>query len=158
MGSPGPSTRSRRARSAAREPARTAPRGREAPRFGTSGWRGVLGDEVTDERVRAVAHGVATWVRSRRGSRRVVVGFDGRFASARLAEVVSGVLRARGLAVLQTPGPAPTPAVARAVCRHRADGAVMLTASPPKDVSLNLCDISSPVCFMAEIQASSVMM
>ena len=31
---------------------------------------------------------------------------------------------------------------------------VILTASPPNDVSLNFSDISSPVCFMAAIQLS----
>jgi len=35
---------------------------------------------------------------------------------------------------------------------------VMLTANPPRDVSLNLWLISSPVCFIAEMQASRVMM
>jgi len=34
---------------------------------------------------------------------------------------------------------------------------VLLTASPPKDVSLNFSDISRPVCFMAAIQLSKGM-
>jgi len=101
-------------------------------RFGTSGWRGVLGDEVTDERVRAVAHGIASALLAARGdarTRRVLLGFDGRFASARLAEVACAVLQERGLSVTSCPGVAPTPAVARAARGRHADGAVVLTAS-----------------------------
>ena len=32
---------------------------------------------------------------------------------------------------------------------------VILTASPPNDVSLYLCDISNPVCFIASMQLSN---
>lgn len=98
-------------------------------RFGTSGWRGTLADEVTDERVRAFVSGAARWLGRRRESPRVVVAFDGRFASERLAEVVAHELQRRGLNVALGAQVTPTPALARAVVRRRAAGGLMLTAS-----------------------------
>lgn len=98
-------------------------------RFGTSGWRGTLGDEVTDERLRAFVYGAASWLASRRAGSRVLVGFDGRFASERLASVAAQVLQARGLDAVLAAGVTPTPALARAIPRRRAVGGLMLTAS-----------------------------
>lgn len=121
--------------------ARTDPRRPERPiRFGTSGWRGTLGDEVTDERVRAFVLGAAAWLKRRGAGARVLVGFDGRFASERLADLAARTLQARGLDAVVASGVTPTPALARAVPRRRAAGGLMLTAShnPAHDHGIKL--------------------
>jgi phosphomannomutase len=102
-------------------------------RFGTSGWRGVLGEEVTVPRLAAAARGAAAWL-AEQGSPEVVVAHDTRFLSARLAEVAAAVVAERGLRPVVSRGPVPTPAAVRAVLRRRAAGALVLTAShnPPE--------------------------
>lgn len=118
-------------------PTKRAPAKRVQPRpvgarpivFGTGGWRGILGEEVTDPRLRALVHGVASWLRSRRVRRAVLVGFDGRSDSERLAGLAVEVLRARGLDVVRDSGRSSTPAVAGSVVPLRAGAALMLTAS-----------------------------
>jgi len=112
------------------------PRGPEVPplRFGTSGWRGVLGEDFTYPRLRRVLHAVARWIREGQGGRRVVVAWDTRFQSAPMAEIAEAILRARGLDPLVARGPLPTPVAAHAVTRRRAAAGLVLTAShnPPE--------------------------
>jgi phosphomannomutase len=108
----------------------TASRADATPiRFGTSGWRGILGDEITDERLKALVSGVARWLRGMRDAPRVLVGFDGRFASERLARVAASELQRSGVSVVLATRVTPTPALARSVVRRRAAGGLMLTAS-----------------------------
>ncbi len=108
--------------------------GGDAPiRFGTSGWRGILGEEITLPRLRAALHGVARWL-AREAGREVVVAHDTRFLGERMAGLAVRVLAAQGARPVLGKGALPTPVAARAVLRRRAAGAVVLTAShnPPE--------------------------
>ena len=98
-------------------------------RFGTSGWRGTLADEVTDERLRAFVAGAGRWLARRHESSRLLVAFDGRFASERLANVAAGELQRCGLSAVLAIGVTPTPALARTIVRRRPAGGLKLTAS-----------------------------
>jgi phosphomannomutase len=112
---------------------------RAAPiRFGTSGWRGVLGDEFTFERARAVVRAIAEWGRGR--GRGFVVTHDTRFLAERFAEDAAAVLAAAGLRAWRGAGPLPTPAAAHEVRRRRAAGGIVFTAShnPPEYQGLKL--------------------
>ncbi len=103
--------------------------------FGTDGWRGILAEDFTFDNVRLAARAVAHYLLSHGlAARGVVVGYDNRFMSGRFASVTARVFAGLGIPVLLTGSPAPTPAVAFAVKRHHAGGAVMLTAShnPPE--------------------------
>lgn len=98
-------------------------------RFGTSGWRGILGDELHDRRVAAAVTGVAAWLGATRAVGPVLVAHDRRFGGARWAALAAAVLRARGRVVRVAREPAPTPALARAVRREGAAAALVFTAS-----------------------------
>jgi phosphoglucomutase len=98
-------------------------------RFGTSGWRGVLGEEITFERLRVVARASGQWLAGQGRGRRVLVGYDTRFASERMAEIAVSVLRSGGLTCTLSDRPVPTPVVASEILRRRAAGALVLTAS-----------------------------
>ncbi len=102
--------------------------------FGTSGWRGVLGEAVTYPRLRALARATAGWMRERSGSRRVLIGYDTRFASLAMAEITAAVLVEEGLEACLSGGPIPTPVLTHAVHRRHVAGGLMLTAShnPPE--------------------------
>ena len=102
-------------------------------RLGTSGWRGVFGEEFTLPRLRAALRGAAAWFAAS-GRGEVIVGHDTRFLAERMAEQAALALSEAGLRVLLGRGPTPTPVLARAVRRRRAKGALVLTAShnPPE--------------------------
>lgn len=110
-----------------------------APRFGTSGWRAVLGDEFTVANVRLVCRAIAEHVRetaapASRGAPEILVGYDTRFLSERFASVAAEALADGGLRPLLCEAATPTPAVAFHVIRRGLAGAVTITAShnPPE--------------------------
>lgn len=107
-----------------------------APRFGTSGWRAVIGEEFTVANVRLVCRGIAAYVRETNPevAPEVLVGYDTRFLSERFARAAADALAGWGLRTLLSETATPTPAVAFHVIRRRLAGGVTITAShnPPE--------------------------
>lgn len=104
-------------------------------KFGTDGWRAIIGDTFIVENVRTVSEAIAAFVQGTRKSKKgVVVGYDTRFLSEKFAEECALVLAGRKLPVYLIDRPTPTPVTAYAIKAYRAAGAVMLTAShnPPE--------------------------
>jgi len=97
--------------------------------FGTNGIRGVVNKELTSEM--AIKIGSATGTFFKHG--KLIVGYDARTSSPMLTRAVISGLNATGCDVLFA-GMAPTPALQYAVRSHKADGAVIITAShnPPE--------------------------
>ncbi|MEX0801154.1 MAG: phosphoglucomutase/phosphomannomutase family protein [Dehalococcoidia bacterium] len=101
-----------------------------AIRFGTDGWRAVIGDEFTFANVRACAQATALYVkRAGLAARGLVVGYDTRFASEDFAAAVAEVLAANGVPVYLCDRPAPTPVVGYSILDREAGGSVVITAS-----------------------------
>ena len=105
-------------------------------KFGTDGWRGVIAEDFTFDKVRRVAQATADfWNQtSGRGNKLAMVGYDTRFLSEVYAKLVCEVLAANGIKALYPPVAPPTPAVSYAVRVQNLCGAVMITAShnPPQ--------------------------
>ena len=97
-------------------------------KFGTDGWRAVIGDEFTFENVRKVAYAHAK-VLEEEGKRKVVVGYDRRFLSREFAEEVCKVFGSLGFEVFLSDRECTTPMVSFAVKYMGFDGGVMITAS-----------------------------
>ena len=105
-------------------------------RFGTDGWRAVIADEFTFANVARVAQATADYWAAHPVAgtkRRVIVGYDRRFASDAFARRTAEVFAGNGFQVVLTPCPTPTPSVSYAVRDQGAVGGVMITAShnPP---------------------------
>ncbi len=99
-------------------------------RFGTDGWRAVIGDDYTFANVRLCAQSVAQYLEeSGMASRGLVVGYDTRFASERFARAVAEVVAANGIKTYLCDRFAPTPAISYAILDKEAAGAVVITAS-----------------------------
>jgi phosphomannomutase len=129
-----------------------------AIRFGTSGWRGVLGEEITFPRLRILTRAVADWLRAEERGRRVLVGWDARFASRAMAEIAAAVLQEEGLSPWLTSDCTPTPAVTHALAHGRFAAGLVLTAShnPAADHGLKLFDASGATLsdrFVRKIEA-----
>ncbi len=104
-------------------------------KFGTSGWRAVIAEEFTIVNVRRAVHGIARYVASKKSTdARVIVGRDPRFLGETLVSLAAEIFSSYGITPLVIAEPAPTPAIAYAVIREHADGAVNFTAShnPPE--------------------------
>ena len=104
-------------------------------RFGTDGWRAIIGWDFTAENVRACARGVALYLQDTgMASRGLVVGYDTRFASEDFAAEVAQVTAASGIRTLLCSDAAPTPVVSYNIIAHQAGGAAIITAShnPPQ--------------------------
>jgi len=99
-------------------------------RFGTDGWRAIIGDDYTYENVGYCAQGWADYLRSKNDTDRgVVVGYDMRFGSERFAGVVAEVLAANGIRAYLCRSAQPTPVISHAIVAHGAAGGVTITAS-----------------------------
>jgi len=99
-------------------------------KFGTDGWRGKIADDFTFDNVRRVAGAIASYVLKYEDAQRgVVVGYDTRFASPRVAQAVAEVVAAAGIPVKLANDYTPTPAVSYAVKHRGAAGGVMVTSS-----------------------------
>ena len=105
----------------------------EVIKFGTDGWRGVIADEFTFERVRWLAPIAAQVLAEVYGpttqSRLVIVGYDRRFLSEEFARATAEAVVAAGFDVLLSETFAPTPAFSWAAKEHNALGALVITAS-----------------------------
>ena len=113
-------------------------------RFGTDGWRGILGVDITVERLLPVAAAAARELayQAPEGlkSRTVVIGYDRRFLAPELAEAIAAAVRGAGLDPLLTNTAVPTPACSWAVVQRQALGALVITAShnPPEWLGLKI--------------------
>jgi len=103
-------------------------------KFGTSGWRAVVTDEFTLANIRRVVTGIARYVAAQPGSHRVLVGRDTRFLGEMFVAEAAKQLAGHGVMPVAIPAAAPTPAIAYAVRRLNASGAINFTAShnPPE--------------------------
>jgi phosphomannomutase len=99
-------------------------------KFGTDGWRGVIGDDFIFANVRRVTEALAGYIRSKgQAAPSLVVGYDARFLSPESAQVVAGVAAQFGIEAILADRITPTPAVSFAVVAHKAAGGIMITAS-----------------------------
>ncbi len=99
-------------------------------KFGTDGWRAVIGEQFTFDNVQACAQATASYVRGEGlAGRGMVVGYDTRFASEEFAAAAAEVLAANGIPVYLCDRPAPTPVIGYAILKRKAAGSVVITAS-----------------------------
>jgi len=99
-------------------------------KFGTDGWRAIIGEEFTFDNVRACAQAIAAHFSETYGKTKpVIVGYDTRFLSDEFALAVARVLAGNGFTVQLANRPAPTPALSYRVIEAGACGGVMVTSS-----------------------------
>ena len=104
-------------------------------KFGTSGWRSIIGEEFTFNNVRLVTLAIARHLKTQgRSNATMVVGYDTRFLSDRFSREAAGVLEAQGIKALRSDRDVPTPVVAYTIMRKKLSGGINFTAShnPPE--------------------------
>src|SRR2546423_5851877 len=104
-------------------------------KFGTSGWRGIIGEDFTFENVRLASQGIANYLKKakQKGSG-VVVAYDTRFLSEKFASEAARILAFNGIQAFLCTRDVPTPCVSFETVRRKGMGAINFTAShnPPE--------------------------
>jgi phosphomannomutase len=105
----------------------------DAIKFGTDGWRGVIGAEFTFDRLLMVApiaaEVLADTYTAKTGNRKIIVGFDRRFMAETFAKRMAVAVQQAGFDVILSDTYAPTPAFSWAAHSQNALGALVITAS-----------------------------
>jgi phosphoglucomutase len=105
-------------------------------KFGTSGWRAVMGEEFTFHNVRVVVQAAANYLLERYPDQPVsiVVNYDTRFLSERYAFEAAKVLSRNKIRVLLSDRDAPSQAQAYQIIKRGCQGGINFTASfnPPE--------------------------
>jgi phosphoglucomutase len=100
-------------------------------KFGTSGWRAVMGEEFTFQNVRIVVQGIANYLKKKFSEQNisVIVNYDTRFLSERFANEAAKVLSHNRIHACLTDRDAPSQAQSYQIIRRQAQAGINFTAS-----------------------------
>ena len=99
-------------------------------KFGTGGWRAIIGDDFTKENIKKVASGIYELMKlENKTDKPVMIGYDRRFLSESAAKWVAEVLSANGITVWFMSRSAPTPLVMFTVKHENLHYGIEITAS-----------------------------
>lgn len=105
-----------------------------AIKFGTDGWRAIIGEDYTFENVRICAQGVANYLKSNNYDYSgLIIGYDTRLNSEEFAKSVAEVIAGNNIPVILCDRPAPTPVVSYNLVQRECAAGIVITAShnPP---------------------------
>jgi phosphoglucomutase len=99
-------------------------------RFGTSGWRGVIGQEVTFRRVRMVTQAIINTLREEMPAPELIlVGYDTRMLSEKFADTAAQLIASNGIRVELMVRDIPSPVLGSAIIERQAAAGITFTAS-----------------------------
>ncbi len=99
-------------------------------KFGTGGWRAVIGDDFVKENICLVAQGLSNMIiEDNKTDKPIVIGYDRRFLSDNAAKWFAEVVSANGIKVIFINRSAPTPLVMHTVKKQKLHFGVEITAS-----------------------------
>jgi phosphomannomutase / phosphoglucomutase len=113
--------------------------------------RGIVGTQLTDEAVTALAMAIGIYF-SENGAKRIAIGYDARESSPRFSDILTRGLNACDIDVLLI-GRVPTPVLYHALFTQPVDGGVMITGShnPPDHNGFKIC-LGKDALFGCQIQ------
>ena len=99
-------------------------------RFGTGGWRAVIGDEFTKANLQIMAEALSDKIHNEnKTDKEIVIGYDRRFLSKEAMKWMAEVFAKRGIKVDLINKSVPTPLVMYYVKMHELEYGFMITAS-----------------------------
>ncbi len=99
-------------------------------RFGTGGWRAIIGDDFISENIRLVAAALVELAKEEnKTDKPIPIGYDRRFLSESAAKWVAEVLAENGIEVWFLNRSAPTPLIMHTVKRNKLHYGIEITAS-----------------------------
>ena len=106
----------------------------ESIKFGTDGWRAIVGKEFNEKNVKTVINAIAKYVLEKDGiKKQFIIGYDPRNKAKEFAEFAADILSKAGFKTWLSDSVIPTPVLAYSAKHLNAD-AIMFTAShnPPE--------------------------
>jgi len=106
--------------------------GKEEIKFGTDGWRAIIGKEYTYANVALLTQAVADYLNANKTKKtaiKVCLGYDARFQSLEFSEIVAEVLCGNGIKVIMSDRIVPTPVVSYYTKYEKCDLGIVITAS-----------------------------
>lgn len=99
-------------------------------KFGTGGWRAIIGEDFICENIRRVAKGISTLAQKQnKDDKPIIIGYDRRFLSDNAAKWVAEVLVANGLDIYFMNRSVPTPLIMHTVKEKELHYGIEITAS-----------------------------
>ena len=99
-------------------------------RFGTGGWRAIIGDEFTKANIRLLAKAMCVRMKQEGNDRQgIIIGYDRRFLSKETMRWCGEVFAAEGITAMLVNKAAPTPLIMFYVQKHELPYGMMVTAS-----------------------------
>lgn len=99
-------------------------------KFGTDGWRAVIGDDYTFANIEKVARATAQYFRNHKKIRNgIVIGYDARFMSREFAEKSAEAIANEGITVKLADSIVTTPMISLLTKLENAAGGIVITAS-----------------------------
>ena len=98
-------------------------------KFGTGGFRGIIGDDFTKHNVELIAQALSDHIKNINSKKPVVIGYDYRFMSDYSAKYFGSVLAGNGIKSYLFDKALPTPAVMTSTMNMDNDFGIMITAS-----------------------------
>ncbi len=99
-------------------------------KFGTGGWRAIIGDEFTRENMCKVAQGLSLFmIKEGKQNQGIVIGYDKRFLSDKSAKWIAEVFAGNGISVNFIQRVAPTPLIMYAIKKMDTNYGMAVTAS-----------------------------
>jgi len=99
-------------------------------RFGTGGWRGIIGDDFIKENIRRVAMAIGLLAKEEgKTDKPIVIGYDRRFLSQTATEWITETLNAMGFHTILMERSTPTPLIMYLVLHHKLHYGIEVTAS-----------------------------
>jgi len=106
---------------------------KEEIKFGTDGWRGVIGFDFVEEKVKIISGGISQYLNAKNKNKncpcKVIVGYDTRFLSNKFAETAAKIFAGNGISAWLSGNYITTPMLSYAVVKNKADLGIMITAS-----------------------------
>lgn len=99
-------------------------------KFGTGGWRAVIGDEFTRENIQILSRAICDKMKEEKVEKEgIVLGYDRRFLSKEAMQWAAQVFAKEGIKACLISKSAPTPLVMFYVMKHKFHYGMMITAS-----------------------------
>jgi len=98
-------------------------------KFGTGGFRGVIGDDFNKSNIQLVAQAIANVIINNNLMKETAIGYDYRFLSLEAAIWMSEVFAANDIKVKISSSPCPSPTMIYATKKEGIDYGIMITAS-----------------------------
>ena len=96
------------------------------PKFGTDGWRGIIGEDFNSLNCFLVANSL---LKLSSNIKKVVIGYDTRKLSEEISQKIKNFYSLKGIDVLLSDCPIPTPTVSFSVKNTNSDFGIVITAS-----------------------------